>query len=514
MKPFVDAAHNHQLSISKPLSSSYEPTSVLDLRSSPASAAIPAGVVTDEQPSSFLPIDEWDSMLSDLREKDDYAPALTNFIPQLETLNPQNLLLLPTPFPPHDPFDPSDLNHSIHPNDLVFNPSVERSDLSQIPSSSASSFDRFQLEQLIQAAECVDSNDLTLAQVILARLNQQLLYPVGKPLQRAAFYFKEAIESLLLGGQQQQHNSKIASSHWETVQKIVAYKAFSDLSPIFQFANFTANQAILEAVDDRLRFVHVIDFDIGLGGQWPSFMQEIAMKCRGSGRVPAASLRITAIVAEESMETRLAGDILCSFARELGIRFQIDFVELAGFETLGLSSIRFVEGEAVVVNLSPWIFRQIGGAGTAGFFRLLRRISPRIAVFIDGECRRDGAGVPPFRRTFIDGLEFYSVLLESLDAAAEIGGAAEQVRRIERFLLRQRIFRWVEAAVNRMVPWSELLGGSGMEPVPLSEATESQAECLRRRVPLREFQVVKRHASLMLCWQRRELVATSAWRFS
>lgn len=491
MKP-ANTTQNHQSPLSKPLSSSYEPTSVLDLRSSPASAVprIP-DVFTDDHTSSFLPIEEWDSMLRALGEKDDSAPTLHSIaIPQFETLNP-NLL------PPSDPhLLPSDLHSDL----LSFHPASERSDLS------SQSHLLQQLEQLIQAAGCVESNEISLAHAILARLNHQILSPqVGNPLQRAIFCFKEALESLLL---LRPSSRIIALSPLDTVQKIVAYKAFSDLSPIFQFANFTANQAILEAVDGS-RSIHVIDFDIGLGGQWPSFMQEIAIKWRGSARV---SLRITAVlaVAEESMETKLTGDILCSFARELGIHFRIEFVELAAFKT----SIRFLEGEAVVVNLSPSIFRQIDGAETVGFLRIIRRISPRIAVLVDTECRREVAGMPSFRRDFMDGLELYSVLLESLDAAAAIGGAAEQVRRIERFLLRPRIFRAVEAAAkNRVVvPWRELLSGSGMAPVPLSEMTESQAECLLRRVPLRGFNVEKRQASLMLCWQGRELVATSSWR--
>ncbi|XXG45561.1 hypothetical protein AAC387_Pa02g0615 [Persea americana] len=537
MKPLIDSSQNHQFPLSKPLSYtlaspnaalnttqpiSYEPTSVLDLRSSPASAARrqestagipPVSAALSDEPSSLFSVDEWDdSLLWSLGEKDDSAPDLKcipHFAPP-ETPNPN----LP-PFPSSDSFDSSSSHHLIFPD---LNPSAfpspnpcffsEKSNLCQSPLESPS-FDRLQLEQLIQAAECVDSNDLSLAHAILARLNHQLQFPTGKPLQRAAFYFREALESLIL-----RSSSKIVFSPLETLQKISAYKAFSELSPVFQFANFTANQAILEAVSGS-GMIHVIDFEIGLGGQWPPLMQEIAMRCRDSARVlPPPSLRITAIVDEESMETKLAGEVLRSFAREIGIRFQIEFVRLARFETLALAAIGYVEGEAVAVSLTPSIFRRIDGPNTAGFLRALRRVSPRIAVFVDSECRRDGAGAPAsFRRSFIDGLELYTVLLESLDAAAALGSSAEQIRRIERFLLRPRISRAVAAAGDRTLPpWRELLAGSGMSPIPLSELAESQAECLLRRIPLSGFHVAKRESSMLLCWQGRELVATSAWR--
>ncbi|KAM0043007.1 putative transcription factor GRAS family [Helianthus debilis subsp. tardiflorus] len=53
------------------------------------------------------------------------------------------------------------------------------------------------IDQLFKAAEMVQSgNNLLLAQSILARLNHQLSL-IGKPFDRAAFYFKEALQLLI-----------------------------------------------------------------------------------------------------------------------------------------------------------------------------------------------------------------------------------------------------------------------------------------------------------------------------
>lgn len=143
-----------------------EPTSVLDLCSSPTSIipGIP-DIFMNEHPSSFLPIDKWDSMLRALRENDDSAPTLnTIIIPQFETLNP-NLL---SPFYPSDPqLYLSDLNADL----LSFHPVSERFDLS------SQSHDLQYLEQLIQMAECVESNEILLANLILPRLNHHILSP-------------------------------------------------------------------------------------------------------------------------------------------------------------------------------------------------------------------------------------------------------------------------------------------------------------------------------------------------
>ncbi|KAK7847019.1 scarecrow-like protein 6 [Quercus suber] len=107
-------------------------------------------------------------------------------------------------------------------------------------------------DQLYQLAELIETgNNPVRAQGILARLNHQL--------------------------------SPIVCHHHHPISlifKIGAYKSFSEVSPVLQFANFTCNQALLEALDG-FDSIHIIDFDIGFGGQWSSLMQELALRQGG-----------------------------------------------------------------------------------------------------------------------------------------------------------------------------------------------------------------------------------------
>ncbi|MCL7042855.1 hypothetical protein MKW94_018905 [Papaver nudicaule] len=526
---------------------SYEPTSVLDLRRSPSpvgggggSDSVPGfttfSSVSDESPhlnwnenhhqqqqqqqqTPLLPSEDWDSMIWDLGNTfkvDDKINSLPQFGPFFE----------PNPSPPPPPQFPTS-SSSDNPFNSSFNVKTEldpnhhhqNPNLTSITSGDFHSggvvvvvdsinnnhleFDCSQLDQLIRAAESVELNDLHLSQMILARLNQTLQNPFGKPLQRTAYYFKEALQNYL-----NLTSPHVLSSPSDIVQKIRAYKIFSEISPIPLFANFTANQALLEASDGAM-FIHIIDFDIGLGGQWASYMQAIVCKSK-SRDIPLPSIRITAIVPEESsLEANLIRENLQQFARELGIRFQLEFVLFNSFEVLLFGSIRFINGEMIAVNLSPSIFRLLSASDSInGFLRFLRRISPQIVVFVDNETCKDTEN-SSFRRNFINGLEFYSALLESLDAANS--SDVNLVRRIEKFLIRPKILSTVTAGRNCISPWRELLSGAGMMPVALSEFTESQADWLVRRTNIRGFHVAKRQGSILLCWQERELVSTSAW---
>ncbi|KAK7857551.1 scarecrow-like protein 6 [Quercus suber] len=103
------------------------------------------------------------------------------------------------------------------------------------------------------------------------------LSPVGKPLHRAAFYFKEALQLLLLMNNPVTSPPPRSPTPFDVIFKMGAYKVFSEVSPLIQFVNFTCNQALLEALSDVDR-IHIVDFDIGFGAQWASFMQELPNK--------------------------------------------------------------------------------------------------------------------------------------------------------------------------------------------------------------------------------------------
>ncbi|CAN0890677.1 Scarecrow-like protein 15 [Linum grandiflorum] len=388
----------------------------------------------------------------------------------------------------HD-FGSLDLSHSLH-------------------SSNSANFAGFDsVQELIRAADCFDSNQFQLAHAILERLNSRLVQSpsTGKPLHRAAFFFKEALQSLLTVSTGPP--PAYLSSWSETVETIRAYRAFSGISPIPMFAHFTANQALLDSLDGPSSpFIHVVDFDIGLGCQYASLMRELAE--RGSVcKFGAPILRVTAVVTEEeyAMETKLIRESLSQFADELKLRFQIEFVLLRTFEMMSFKSIKLVQGEKTAVLLSPFILRRL--SGVTAFISDLRRVSPSVVVFVDGEAWGESGTTSSFRRNFVNNLEFYSIMFESL-------GSGEWVRKIEMLLMRPRILAAVEGCGRGagIPPWKEVFAGAGMWPIGWSQFADFQAETLLGKVQSRGFYVAKRQAELVLCWHDRPLVATSAWR--
>ncbi|CAI9753009.1 unnamed protein product [Fraxinus pennsylvanica] len=508
-----------------PTTSPYEPKPVLELYGSPIPVAKKAiSNCTTAGISTILddPLQLGDHALNhhfedwDLGLDDDLIPV-SKPASQLGTLCDQQYASIPE-FTPVSSFDsstrvePSDfsplsdiittapLSHSnniIHPFDL----SGEIQNLNNNNSNV-----RF-VDELIRLAECLETNSLQVGQVSLARLNQQLRSPTGKPLQRAAFYFKEALQSLLSGLTRQTH----PASSSEIIQTIKAQKMFSGISPIPMFSSFTVNQAVLEALEGCIH-VHIIDFDIGLGSHWAPFLKELANKAESGKAIPAL-LRITAIVPEEyATESRLIRENLSQFARELNIMLHIDFVSISTFEYLSFKAIKLMDGENVAVLLSPAIFQHVG----TGFLNDLRGISPLVVVHVESEVQM-GFEAPSYHQAVIDGLDFYSTLFESLEAAnvnsGGVGGGDDWIRKIETFVFLPKILEAVEAAGYGRKPWREALVAAGLRQVGLSQLADFQAECLLREAKVRGFHVAKQQEEILLCWHNRPLVATSAWRY-
>ncbi|KAK6161508.1 hypothetical protein DH2020_004889 [Rehmannia glutinosa] len=305
-------------------------------------------------------------------------------------------------------------------------------------------------DEIYKAAELIQAGNFTNAQGILARLNH-FLSPTGKPFLRSAYYVKQALELAFMLPNQV---ASVPPAQFDGMFKMGAYKIFSEISPVIQFMNFTANQLFLEAVGDAER-IHIIDFDIGFGAHWSSFLQELPRKNRG-----VTSLKITAFASpstHHSLEISLMHENLTQFANDLGINFELEVVNIDSFDPNcnSVSSLRSSENEAIAS---------------------------------------------------------YEALLESVDAA---NVTADASNKIEKFLFQPKIESTVLGRLvypSIMAPWRKLFASLGYMPASISNFAETQAECVLKRMQVRGFHVQRQQASLLLCWQSCELLSVSAWK--
>ncbi|XP_075488934.1 scarecrow-like protein 6 [Primulina tabacum] len=359
------------------------------------------------------------------------------------------------------------------------------------------------IDQLYEVAELVQTGNPILAQGILARLNHQFS-AIGKPFLRAAFYCKEALQ-MLLHTNNTTNTSIINSSPYSLVSKIGAYKAFSEISPLVQFTNFTCNQAILEALDG-FDGIHIVDFDIGYGGQWASLIHELASRGRG-----VTLLKITAVVSPltyDQIELGLARENLIQFAGEINLEFEFEVMSIDSLNSSSWSPSFLASGnKAVAVNLPFGSFMNHQLSAPSVLHRV-KQLSPRIVVSVNEGCDRTDLS---FSGRVIHTVQSYSSLLESLDA---VSMNTDALQKIERFLIQPGIQKSIMGHFHteKLQNWRSAFLSSGFTPATFSNINESQAECVLKRTPVRGFHLEKVQSSLVLCWQKMELISASAWR--
>ena len=154
-----------------------------------------------------------------------------------------------------------------------------------------------------------------------------------------------------------------------------ALRLLNQSTPIPKFIHFTSNEILLRAFEGKDK-VHIIDFDIKQGLQWPSFFQSLA-----SRNNPPSHIRITG-VGESKQDLIETGARLSGFAEALNLELEFHPV-VDRLEDIRLWMIHVKEGETVAVNcllqLHKMLYDGTGGA-LRDFFGLIRSTNPSIVV--------------------------------------------------------------------------------------------------------------------------------------
>ncbi|KAF8018790.1 hypothetical protein BT93_H3629 [Corymbia citriodora subsp. variegata] len=126
--------------------------------------------------------------------------------------------------------------------------------------------DQLSIFHLLKAyGEAKEAKQQVLAGEISRRLREKCGL-MGTALERVAYYLIEASDD---EGDYLRQSMKNLE---------VTFYAFYQIHLVGRFAHFTASSLILDAIPEDTNELHIIDFDIGEGVQWPSLLEELAVR--------------------------------------------------------------------------------------------------------------------------------------------------------------------------------------------------------------------------------------------
>uniref|UniRef100_A0A5B7A4N9 Putative scarecrow-like protein 9 n=1 Tax=Davidia involucrata TaxID=16924 RepID=A0A5B7A4N9_DAVIN len=271
---------------------------------------------------------------------------------------------------------------------------------------------------LTQCAQAVSGGDSRTMNELLKRIRQHSS-PHGDGGERSAHYFADALEARLSGTGTSLYTAS-KSRRISAANLLKAYQVYVLACPFNKMSNFFATRTIRKLAMNATR-LHIIDFGILYGFQWPCLIQRLSVRPGGPPR-----LRITGIElphpgfrpAERVEET---GRRLANYCERFGVPFEYnaiakkwDTIQLEDLKIDGnhdevlvvncLYRLRNVPDETVVVN-SP----------RDAVLNLIKRINPDL--FIHGVL--NGTYNAPFFVTrFREALFHFSALFDMFEANA------------------------------------------------------------------------------------------------
>ncbi|KAK2639946.1 hypothetical protein Ddye_027741 [Dipteronia dyeriana] len=405
----------------------------------------------------------------------------------------------------------------------------------QQPSHSSTPATAIHMRQLlISCAELVSHSDFSAADRLISILSANSS-PYGDSTERLVHQFIRAF-SLRLN--RHHHASATAgfAMNWINATPAAAaandsssssalqtcYLSLNQITPFIRFSHLTANQAILEAIQvGQHQSIHILDFDIMHGVQWPPLMQALAERYSNNtlGH-PPPMLRITGTGHDLDVLHR-TGDRLLMFAQSLGLRFQFHPLLLLNDDPTSVvlylsSSLSLLPDEPLAINCVFYLHRLVkdDSRDLRLFLHKIKALNPTVVTIAEREANHNQ---PVFMRRLVEALDHYTAIFESLEAT--LPPNSKERLAVEQIWFGREIMDIVGAeGENRrerhekLETWEVMLRSSGFANIPLSPFALSQAKLLLRlHYPSEGYQLQILNNSFFLGWQNRALFSVSSW---
>ena len=368
---------------------------------------------------------------------------------------------------------------------------------------------------LTLCAEAVAADNRRSAIDLLKQIRQNAP-PTGDAMQRLANVFADGLEARLAGSGTQIYKALI-SRPTSAADVLEAYHMVLTACPFRKLSNFFSNITIKKIAENATR-VHIVDFGIMYGFQWPSLIQRLSSRPGGPPK-----LRITGIdlpnpgfrPAERVEET---GRRLENYANTFKVPFEFNAIAQM-WDTVQIEDLKIDRNEVLVVN-SLFRLRNLLDETVVvesprdTVLNLIRKMNPD--VFIHGVV--NGAYSAPFFITrFREALFHFSTLFDMLEA-----NVPREVP--ERVLFERDIFGWeamnviaCEGAERIERPetykqWQMRIQRAGFRQLPVNREIFTTAKERVQALHHKDFVIDVDSQWLLQGWKGRIVYALSSWK--
>lgn len=368
---------------------------------------------------------------------------------------------------------------------------------------------------LTLCAQAVAADDRRTANEFLKQIRQHAS-PTGDGMQRLAYYFADGLEARMAGSGNPTY-TLVSTLPTSAADFLRAYHILIATCPFRKISNFFANKTFM-SVSEKVTRLHIIDFGILYGFQWPCFLQRLSTRPGGPPKLRITGIDLPCPGFRPAARVEETGRRLASYAETFGVPFEFNAIAQK-WETIKLDDLKIEKDELLVVNCL-YRFRNLldetvmVSSPRNMVLNLIRKMNP--AVLVTGVV--NGAYNAPFFITrFREALFHYSSLFDMLDTIIP--------REIhERMLLERTVFG--QEAVNVIAceaaerierpetykQWQVRNMRAGFMQLPLDKEIMKMARNRVKSSYHKDFVIDEDGHWLLQGWKGRIIYALSSWR--
>ncbi|KAJ0693950.1 putative transcription factor GRAS family [Helianthus annuus] len=266
-------------------------------------------------------------------------------------------------------------------------------------------------------AQSVSTNDQRGVTDLLNRIREHAS-PTGDGMQRLAHYFSAGLEARMAGSGTGIYK-KLLSIPTSAVDVLKTYRLFLGCFPFTKISHFVSNKTIMSVAQNKTK-LHIIDFGILHGFQWPCLIQRLSTRPNGPPELRITGIDFPCPGFRPTQRVEETGCRLANYAETFGVGFKFKAIA-QNWETITIEDLELDDDETLVVNCG-YRFRNLLDESVMvdsprnKVLHLIRKMNPEI--FIHGIVN-SSYGVPFFLTRFREALFFFSSLFDMLDATVD-----------------------------------------------------------------------------------------------
>ncbi|CAI0539830.1 unnamed protein product [Linum tenue] len=371
---------------------------------------------------------------------------------------------------------------------------------------------------LVLCAQAVSSSDFRTANELLKQIRQNSS-PTGDGSQRLAHFFANGLEARLAGSSPQIPNffSSISSNRISAADILKAYKTHLQACPFKKLSILFANKTIYHAAEHAAT-LHIVDFGIMFGFQWPILIQFLAMRPGGPPKLRITGIELPQRGFRPSERNEETGRRLAKYCERFGVPFEYHPIASQNWESIEMEDLKIEAGEVVAVNslcrLKNLLEESIdSNSPRNAVLKLIKRMKPDIFV----QTVINGAYNAPFFVTrFREALFHFSSLFDIFECT--LGREDPERMMFEREIYGRELMNAVAAEGAERVErpetykqWQIRNVRAGFKAVPLSKELLEKVRGKMKSMYHKDFVLDQDGNWMLQGWKGRIIYASSCW---